>query len=986
MTSPFQVGGAVRTEALYVRRSADTALPAALLDGVPCVVLGPRQLGKSSLCLRVASHLQAAGQRVALVDCTRLGTADATPDGWLFGLAEEIASEIGARDPEAYWTNHARVAPLRRWLGWLHERLVEDERSLTLLLDEVDVLQGLPFGPDEVLGGLRAAHEARARDPVWSRFTAALLGVASPATLGGDPARTPMNVSRVVPLDDFTEAEARSLLPGLAPLGPAAPRVLDEVLAWTSGHPWMTTRLCHALATEGADAVDDAVSRLFVERGVLTDVCLHASARQLESGPGLERRLERYAAALRGVAGPVRPTDADLVLTGMVASRQGTLQVRNRVFATVFDAAWVADRRSRRSVARVAARWVQAGRRDVDVLRGQALDEVSTWAQDRSDLSPDEAALLLRSTLVARDEGLAEARQIAQGRRLRTAVGALVVVCAALVVTGGALLGQARAVRQQTALSTAQAARLLAAVPKQQSTALSEAQAAVALEVRPATVHALVEALHAAAGRRIQVTTEPLDRVACAPAGDHVVTSAANRVWQVRLDDGQVGRRSAWPAWAAPPEIPRRTDPDGRAWVVAPDGTEQVLHGHLEQVLALARSPDERLLATAADDDAVRLWDARTGRPLGRFVQHRSTVRAVAFCADGHRVVSASDDGTVGIWHAVGGLADLRVTRARWGGFTPGGALLTTGPGGTWVGDPPRLLSADDGDGVHIAGGHAIISGDTPFLTVVDLTPGGSPRALPGWTSRWPGTVGGGGTRVASQEGAIARVWSLDPVESVLTVPAGAGPLWSVALSPDGTRVVAAGDRGARMFDAATGALVATLIDQGVVAHAQFSPDGSWVATAGYDRVARLFDGRTGAAGPQLGGHEGRLPMLAFSADSQRLVTPSFDGTASIWAVPTGALLHRLTGHGGLIRAAAWSPDGARVATAGDDGTIRIFDAATGAPWAVLRTHRSPVRTVAFSPDGARLVSAEDGLVAVQPVTLAAWQRLAGAWRLAPAR
>ncbi len=107
-----------------------------------------------------------------------------------------------------------------------------------------------------------------------------------------------------------------------------------------------------------------------------------------------------------------------------------------------------------------------------------------------------------------------------------------------------------------------------------------------------------------------------------------------------------------------------------------------------------------------------------------------------------------------------------------------------------------------------------------------------------------------------------------------------------------------------------------------------------------------------------LSGHGDLVQSAAYSPDGTRIVTASFDKTVRIWNARTGTQLAVLSGHGGFVNSAAYSPDGIRIVTASDDKTVRVWDARTGAQLAVLSGHGNSVRSAAYSPDGTRIVTA----------------------------
>src|SRR5206468_7707215 len=81
-------------------------------------------------------------------------------------------------------------------------------------------------------------------------------GVATPTDLIRDTRLTPFNVGRRVELNDFTSQEAAQLALGLqwrdseaaAEADDPGPAILARILHWTDGHPYLTQRLCRAVA------------------------------------------------------------------------------------------------------------------------------------------------------------------------------------------------------------------------------------------------------------------------------------------------------------------------------------------------------------------------------------------------------------------------------------------------------------------------------------------------------------------------------------------------------------------------------------------------------------------------------------------------------------------------------------------------------------------------------------------------------------------
>ena len=73
----------------------------------------------------------------------------------------------------------------------------------------------------------------------------------------------------------------------------------------------------------------------------------------------------------------------------------------------------------------------------------------------------------------------------------------------------------------------------------------------------------------------------------------------------------------------------------------------------VEEISAVAFSPNGMLLASGSDNGAMKLWDVATRESIATLEGHTDYVRSVAFSPDGALIVSGSDDGTVKLWDVV---------------------------------------------------------------------------------------------------------------------------------------------------------------------------------------------------------------------------------------------------------------------------------------------------------------------------------------------
>ncbi|MEZ5432735.1 MAG: c-type cytochrome domain-containing protein [Verrucomicrobiales bacterium] len=158
------------------------------------------------------------------------------------------------------------------------------------------------------------------------------------------------------------------------------------------------------------------------------------------------------------------------------------------------------------------------------------------------------------------------------------------------------------------------------------------------------------------------------------------------------------------------------------------------------------------------------------------------------------------------------------------------------------------------------------------------------------------------------------------------------GRVTSAHFSPDGNQVIAAsgvaGLKGvALLWDQASGKLVAEYADghADMLYDAEISPDGKWLATAGYDRRILLREKSSGKISRSIEVHNGAIFDLAFSPDSKVLASASADETVKLWKVPSGERLDTLNQPQGAQNSVLFTPDGQSIIAAGADNRIRIW-------------------------------------------------------------
>jgi WD40 repeat protein len=169
--------------------------------------------------------------------------------------------------------------------------------------------------------------------------------------------------------------------------------------------------------------------------------------------------------------------------------------------------------------------------------------------------------------------------------------------------------------------------------------------------------------------------------------------------------------------------------------------------------------------------------------------------------------------------------------------------------------------------------------------------------------------------------------------------------------------VAATKDYTARVFDLKTGReICAPLAHDREVQIARFSPDGRFVATGGWDTVAKLWELPSGKLVWERK-DAGITLDLCFSPDGRLLAYANENGRIDIRIAETG---ERTTSPAPLARPVTdveFRADSMELLAASDDGSVRRFTVADMKPEAPIIWLPQRVMKAAYSPDGSRVVT-----------------------------
>ncbi|MBW2699871.1 MAG: protein kinase, partial [Deltaproteobacteria bacterium] len=376
--------------------------------------------------------------------------------------------------------------------------------------------------------------------------------------------------------------------------------------------------------------------------------------------------------------------------------------------------------------------------------------------------------------------------------------------------------------------------------------------------------------------------------------------------------------------------------------------------------------------AAVASDGSLLLWESEEMAPT-ILAAHAKAARQVSCSPDGKLVASGGDDGAVRLWS----IADkVMVSQSI--------------KGGPSISD---LAFAPDSKTIAIAAADNVI-----YLHDVDT--GKMRMKLKGHSEQIKKVLFSheGGHVFSAGMDATIRLWDTSSGEQIKKRTLPDGWISSLALSPDGGRLIASNGKQATMLDAKMLSELGTFDHESWVVALLFTPDGLHNISLSFQGIIRLIDMAKARARESLTyAHAGPVWSVDFHPGGQQLASVGLDETLRIWDLSTGApgvqvkpdisqlwglvyhpsgdslalagnvvelrdarslrLLNTYGGSGLGVVNIDVSPDGRLLAAPSEDRSIRVWEISTGRIVHVLKGHRSMVAQVRFSPSGKQLGS-----------------------------
>ncbi|MCZ8118687.1 MAG: DnaJ domain-containing protein [Microcystis sp. LE18-22.4A] len=295
----------------------------------------------------------------------------------------------------------------------------------------------------------------------------------------------------------------------------------------------------------------------------------------------------------------------------------------------------------------------------------------------------------------------------------------------------------------------------------------------------------------------------------------------------------------------------------------------QTLKGHQANIGAIDVSPDGKIIASAGEDQTIKLWQRETGKLIYSFLGVNEPIQTLAISPNSKSIIAGGLDGRISQWQL-----DTKQYKSSFfarvnAPHSHDGVILQL----AFAANERFIVSASNDKTLRIWGYHTgelkrTLIGHEEAVNTCAISPDSQIIA-------------------SGSDDKTIKLWRFDHSYAYQTFIGDRAAVNSLAFSNDGQYLISGGsDKTIKIWDIKTGEIIKSwqAHEQAIISIA-INPHRHLIASASRTEI-KIWQGQTGELIKVL---RGTAP-LKFSHDSQFLITGSYGGKVKIWSEMLGEL------------------------------------------------------------------------------------------------